>query len=80
MFAELPEDGALEDEDEKLGVWARRKKRCRSYMMYNPYVPLVSDMHRRDPSPETQHVLSSCSGSSMSFSLLLHLPLQYEYA
>ncbi|KAI0936601.1 hypothetical protein AcV5_004696 [Taiwanofungus camphoratus] len=41
MFAELPEDGALEDEDEKLGVWARRKKRCRSYMMYNPYVPLL---------------------------------------
>ncbi|OCH95768.1 hypothetical protein OBBRIDRAFT_787980 [Obba rivulosa] len=39
---ELPLDGARhEDEDEKHGIWARRKKRLRAYMMYNVYVPLL---------------------------------------
>ncbi|KZT75177.1 hypothetical protein DAEQUDRAFT_24295 [Daedalea quercina L-15889] len=28
-------------EKERLGTWARRRKRIRAYMLYNPYVPLL---------------------------------------
>ncbi|EMD42198.1 hypothetical protein CERSUDRAFT_79802 [Gelatoporia subvermispora B] len=41
-FGEPPPDGMQHDDgDEKLGTWARRKKRLRAYMMYNVYVPLL---------------------------------------
>ncbi|OSX67400.1 hypothetical protein POSPLADRAFT_1030457 [Postia placenta MAD-698-R-SB12] len=33
--------GVHHDDNEKLNSWARRRKRIRAYMIYNPYVPLL---------------------------------------
>lgn len=38
-----------ENEDEKMSLWQRRKKRIRVYMLTNTYVPLVSVDLRHHP-------------------------------
>ncbi|CCL98982.1 uncharacterized protein FIBRA_00990 [Fibroporia radiculosa] len=40
-IGELPTMNGQADHNEKVGSWAKRKKRIRTYMIYNPYVPLL---------------------------------------
>lgn len=66
-----PVDEHTSEKIKSASTWARRRKRVRAYMLYNPYVPLV---RHSDLSPSIYELTPCASSSASSTSLSQQQP------